>query len=220
MSLATSGSKRNRIRQWLSSRGSTPASGPNLPAPSTTSTSQSNALGTTTATLPNFLDRVFLHLSPQDQDTIRLYTVTNTTVVDSLVQQALAATRQQQATCEAKRWTFTFGGHTVVLRDLDKIVKWLDRFKQVGDVASNADPVHAGLPWAGIRLLLEVSIADLVNVMPAWRNNCHTDCAPGSDLRTKPDGGSPPRPRNRLLPFEPTTSLHDVLDHPSGQSGS
>jgi hypothetical protein len=38
-------------------------------------------------------------------------------------------------------------------------VKWLDRFKQVGDVASNADPVHVGLPWAGIRVLLDVGIA-------------------------------------------------------------
>lgn len=37
-------------------------------------------------------------------------------------------------------------------------MKGLDRFKQVGDVASNADPVHVGLSWARIRLLLEVSI--------------------------------------------------------------
>ena len=32
----------------------------------------------------------------------------------------------------------------------------------MGDIASNVDPVYAGLPWAGIRLLLEVSIVDLV----------------------------------------------------------
>jgi hypothetical protein len=106
---------------------------------------------------------VFLHLSPQDQDTIQQHTVTNTTDVDALVQQALAATRQKQTTCQAKRWTFTFRGQTVVLREkADNIGKWLDRFKQVGDVASNVDPVHVGLPWAGIRLLLEVSIVDLV----------------------------------------------------------
>jgi len=85
--------------------------------------------------------------------------VTNTTDVDALVQQALAATRQKQTTCHAKRWTFTFRGHTVVLREkADNIVKWLDRFKQVGDVASNADPMHVGLPWAGIRFLLEAAV--------------------------------------------------------------
>ena len=43
------------------------------------------------------------------------------------------------------------------LRDeADNVMLWLDRFKQVGDIAVNADPIHAGLPWAGIRLLLEV----------------------------------------------------------------
>ena len=43
------------------------------------------------------------------------------------------------------------------LRDeADNVILWLDRFKQVGDVAVNVDPIHAGLPWAGVRLLLEV----------------------------------------------------------------
>jgi hypothetical protein len=52
----------------------------------------------------------------------------------------------------------------VVLREkADNIVKWLDRFKQVGDIASNTDPVHVGLPWAGIRLLLQVSVAKYIN---------------------------------------------------------
>jgi ankyrin repeat domain-containing protein 50 len=65
--------------------------------------------------------------------------------------------------------TFTICGHTLVLQEkADNIVKWLDRFKQVGDVTSNADPVHVGLPWAGIRFLLEVSIAERMNTSRAW----------------------------------------------------
>ncbi|PVI04023.1 hypothetical protein DM02DRAFT_652039 [Periconia macrospinosa] len=36
----------------------------------------------------------------------------------------------------------------------DSILKWLDKIKAVGDVAANADPIHIGLPWAGIRFLL------------------------------------------------------------------
>jgi hypothetical protein len=64
---------------------------------------------------------------------------------------------------KSKRWTFTFRGRTVVLREKAvNIVKWLDRFKQVGDVASNADPVHIGLPWAGIRLLFQASTAECI----------------------------------------------------------
>ena len=43
------------------------------------------------------------------------------------------------------------------LRDeADAVILWLDRLKKVGDIAVNVDPMHAGLPWAGIRLLLGV----------------------------------------------------------------
>ena len=151
--------KRHRLQQFLFPHRSARGDGQNLAAPSATSTSQSHALGTSTTPHQDFQDRVFLLLSPQDQDTIRQHIVPNATDVDAVVQQALTAARQKQAICQAKRRTFTFRGHTVVLREkADKIVKWLDRFKQVGDVASNADPVHVGLPWAGIRLLLEVCI--------------------------------------------------------------
>jgi len=45
----------------------------------------------------------------------------------------------------------------VIFVDLfGKIIKWIDLFKQVGDVAVQYDPVHAALPWAGVRFLLQV----------------------------------------------------------------
>lgn len=37
-----------------------------------------------------------------------------------------------------------------------KIVKLVDLFQQVGDPAVQYDPVHAALPWAGVRCLLQV----------------------------------------------------------------
>ncbi|KAF9891898.1 hypothetical protein FE257_002861 [Aspergillus nanangensis] len=53
-------------------------------------------------------------------------------------------------------------GENVIVKDLfAKIVKWIDHFKQVGDVAVQYDPMHASLPWAGIRFLLEVAISDV-----------------------------------------------------------
>jgi hypothetical protein len=77
--------------------------------------------------------------------------------IDSALQEVFTAARAKQQFCEGKRWMFTFGGYTIRLRDeADHIVWWLDRFKQVGDVAVNVDPIHAGLLWTGIRLLLEV----------------------------------------------------------------
>ncbi len=49
------------------------------------------------------------------------------------------------------------GGETVILRDLfSKIVTWLNRFKEIGDIMVQYDPVHAALPWAGVRFLLMV----------------------------------------------------------------
>jgi hypothetical protein len=45
----------------------------------------------------------------------------------------------------------------VALRETaDRVVALLERFKTVGDIAVNVDPVHTGLPWAAIRLLLQV----------------------------------------------------------------
>ena len=37
-----------------------------------------------------------------------------------------------------------------------KVIRWIDLFKQVGDAAVQYDPVHAALPWAGVRFLLQV----------------------------------------------------------------
>lgn len=38
----------------------------------------------------------------------------------------------------------------------DRICGWLEKFKQIGDIAVQVDPLHAGLPWAGVRLILQV----------------------------------------------------------------
>jgi hypothetical protein len=45
------------------------------------------------------------------------------------------------------------------MRDVfENIVRWIDIFKQVGDIAVQYDPAHAALPWAGIRFVLQVHI--------------------------------------------------------------
>ena len=49
------------------------------------------------------------------------------------------------------------GGEPVVLRDvLGNIASWIDKFKEVGDNPANFDPVHAALPWAAVRFVLQV----------------------------------------------------------------
>jgi ankyrin repeat domain-containing protein 50 len=36
------------------------------------------------------------------------------------------------------------------------MILWLNKFKDIGDIAVSFDPIHASLPWAGVRLLLQV----------------------------------------------------------------
>jgi hypothetical protein len=50
------------------------------------------------------------------------------------------------------------GRQVYLSKQVDKIMPLLDKFKSAGDVGANVDPVHIGLPWAGIRVILEVCI--------------------------------------------------------------
>lgn len=60
--------------------------------------------------------------------------------------------------CRARGWTLSRNGETIKLRDItDKIIHWIDAFKEIGDGAAQLDPLHAALPWAAFRFLLEVS---------------------------------------------------------------
>jgi hypothetical protein len=69
-----------------------------------------------------------------------------------------ALTEKSKQECIKKRWKYTRkSGETVIVRDLfNKMIKWIDIFKQVGDNAVQYDPVHAALPWAGFRFVLQV----------------------------------------------------------------
>ena len=70
----------------------------------------------------------------------------------------LEVTEKSRKECAKKRWRYTRkSGETIIFVDLfSKIVKWIDLFKQVGDTVVQYDPVHAALPWAGVRFLLQV----------------------------------------------------------------
>ena len=74
-----------------------------------------------------------------------------------ILQHLRAAATEKQKDCEDKRWKYELNGRQIILRDVaGKIIAWIDKFKQIGDIAVNFDPVHASLPWAGIRFLLQV----------------------------------------------------------------
>jgi hypothetical protein len=66
----------------------------------------------------------------------------------------------------ARAWNIPFGKRTINLRSAaQKFITLLNRFKSVGDIASAADPIHAGLPWAAVRLLIDVSSINTVSLL-------------------------------------------------------
>ena len=64
-----------------------------------------------------------------------------------------------------RQWKFRWGGKSIIIRtQIDRIARLIRVFGNVSNVASNVDPVHAGLPWAGICFLLsERALASLVH---------------------------------------------------------
>ena len=40
-----------------------------------------------------------------------------------------------------------------------EIIKWTQKFVALGDIVSQVDPIHVGLPWVGIRAILLVGVA-------------------------------------------------------------
>lgn len=76
--------------------------------------------------------------------------------VDGLIEQ----TRKKQVECENNFCKFNLLGKEIILRDVaEKVISFLHKFKEVGDIAVQFDPVHAALPWAGVRFLLQVCSA-------------------------------------------------------------
>lgn len=95
----------------------------------------------------HLLSKAIQLLKEHERAIIQKYILPSTVDVKSALKDVLDAVREKKKICNTKRWTFTIRGRIIRLKEeADKVVSWLDRFKQVGDIAVNADPIHAGLP--------------------------------------------------------------------------
>ena len=76
----------------------------------------------------------------------------------AILKDVVVAVGEKKELCLNRRWRFRRrSGEYVVLRDvLEKMVTWVRKFQEVGDTAVQYDPVHAALPWAGVRFFLQV----------------------------------------------------------------
>ncbi len=63
-----------------------------------------------------------------------------------------------------KKLQFEIHGRPIIVRDVVfRTLDWINKFKEIGDIVVQFDPVHAALPWAGVRFLLEVSGESLLD---------------------------------------------------------
>ena len=71
--------------------------------------------------------------------------------------------QKQKRTMEERQWALPFRvrGREIKIRDqLDTVLKVLQMFKDFGSVLSNLDPVHVGIPWAGVNIILQGALND------------------------------------------------------------
>lgn len=99
----------------------------------------------------------FQALSIEDQDALRAIRSSNTSTQSVVVEDLIDLVEKRRQAWEEKSYSFQFQGKKMIIGDMmGKAVFWLNKFKDVGDIAVNFDPVHASLPWAGVRFLLQV----------------------------------------------------------------
>lgn len=90
----------------------------------------------------NLWEKAFQALDEEDKANVN----SDTNKVDVL-EGILAVAEEKRRICLAKGWTYEKGNKKVIIRDqLDKIVGWVEKFKQVGDQIVQYDPGHAALP--------------------------------------------------------------------------
>ena len=73
---------------------------------------------------------------------------------ENVIRSVLVSKREQLL---HRQWRLQLGRYSIQAKDhIDRIIRVIRAFKDVGSIAVNADPLHAGLPWAGICLVLAV----------------------------------------------------------------
>ncbi|KAI4270179.1 MAG: hypothetical protein LQ337_006838 [Flavoplaca oasis] len=104
-------------------------------------------------------DKAVQSLSDEDKQSIDFSQTDKPTILADVLQ----AAEQKKQLCMQKRWKFTKkNGHVIIVRDVcEKIIKWIHKFKEIGDVAAQYDPSHASLPWAAVRFFLQLSVNDV-----------------------------------------------------------
>ncbi|KIX08998.1 uncharacterized protein Z518_00076 [Rhinocladiella mackenziei CBS 650.93] len=131
--------------QILASSGPPSARPPATNSPNASAVPSSSQQAAPNPSGHNVLDVALKRLSDNDRETPRKHIPPTSSDIDLALEQAVAAAKEKQRCCLENSWRIRLAGKEFILKKkADKIVRWLIRFKEVGDVAAAADPVHAG----------------------------------------------------------------------------
>lgn len=104
-----------------------------------------------------------LALSTLPEKDQRIFKLQNTSSTDTkqALNDILLALERHRDRCTRDKWTtISIGGKELIIRDVcAKIAAYVEKFMTVVDVAVQYDPVHAALPWAGVRFLLQLTFS-------------------------------------------------------------
>lgn len=132
----------------------------------------------------SILADVLEELSLEDRNTIRSLLPKDAIDVSAAFEGVRGCAKQLQRQCADERWSWRYRDRQVYpFEKMDKVLQFLDRFKSVMDLASNADPVQFGLPWAGLRVILEVC-----NILAHLPFSKYTDAVQGRTSRPQSTG--------------------------------
>ena len=117
----------------------------------------------------NLWDQAFARLTIRDPELAKKYERvlqdgTDMPASANLGLQMRAVVDKRLGALQATDWTLKFHGKDVKVRDqVDRIIKVVIAVQDLGNKAATLDPLHAGLPWAGVCLLLPVC-----SLSPVW----------------------------------------------------
>ncbi|KAK3614252.1 hypothetical protein LTR22_027846, partial [Elasticomyces elasticus] len=148
--------KRDRIRGFFGGSPS-PLPTPTTAAPARTPSQDPAKVRNGSSILADALEA----LNREDRDTVRSLLPADAISIDAAFDGAYGCATELHQQCTNKRPSWEYKGRQIYLSDhMDKVLQLLDKFKSVGDIVANVDPVHVGLPWAGIRAILEVALSE------------------------------------------------------------
>jgi hypothetical protein len=135
--------------------GSTGQCGP-LETPGTNNATPRTAATSSTGPQPLWAEAIS-KLDSHERATLKDFLEADLREVTPILDDIRNETQQIVDAKREKAWKITVMGRDVVLRDVGmRILQWVDKFKDIGDIAVQYDPGHAALPWALFRYLLQV----------------------------------------------------------------